>query len=288
MGQPQAALEHYVECHEVLTKLAAADERDAQAQRDLSISHVNLGDVLLQMGQPQAALEHYVECHEVLTKLAAADERSAAAQLAVLFSRIRMGEVHREQGDVRASQAEFQAGIAILDRMIAAGMNVEQCQQGKKLLEAEVALCESLVIATGEWEPLLQQPAEQLPQLLSQRCTLLAKRGDRAAVQQAAEKLLAIEPRTENNLYNAACGYGLCLELANGWSGQRPFPAADGIPEGTPEEQALRSEYRTKALDALRQAITAGWKDFDHMRQDTDLQALHGDADFEALFPEAD
>ena len=43
---------------------------------------------------------------------------------------------------------------------------------------------------------------------------------------------------------------------------------------------------KTEALDALRKAWDAGWKDHTWARRDPDLSVLHGDPEFERLFPE--
>lgn len=62
---------------------------------------------------------------------------------------------------------------------------------------------------TGDWETLLKADAEALPVLLTNRVTLLAKRGRVADVAQAGAKLRELEPKTSGNLYKAACAYGL-------------------------------------------------------------------------------
>jgi hypothetical protein len=41
------------------------------------------------------------------------------------------------------------------------------------------------------------------------------------------------------------------------------------------------------ALACLNEAIAAEYRDFDHIRQDTDLAPLHGLPEFEKLFPKA-
>ena len=45
-------------------------------------------------------------------------------------------------------------------------------------------------------------------------------------------------------------------------------------------------EKKAEALDALRKAWNAGFKDSDWARRDPDLALLHGDPEFERLYPE--
>jgi non-specific serine/threonine protein kinase len=44
---------------------------------------------------------------------------------------------------------------------------------------------------------------------------------------------------------------------------------------------------KPEALDALRKAHEAGFRDPDWARRDPDLTLLHGDPEFERLYPEA-
>jgi len=44
---------------------------------------------------------------------------------------------------------------------------------------------------------------------------------------------------------------------------------------------------KSEALDALRRAWDAGLKDADWARRDPDLTLLHGDPEFDRLFPES-
>jgi tetratricopeptide (TPR) repeat protein len=44
---------------------------------------------------------------------------------------------------------------------------------------------------------------------------------------------------------------------------------------------------RTEALDALRKAWEAGYRDAQWTRRDPDLAVLHGDPEFEKLYPAA-
>jgi hypothetical protein len=47
-----------------------------------------------------------------------------------------------------------------------------------------------------------------------------------------------------------------------------------------------QQEYADRAMELLRQAVKAGWKDAAHMRRDTDLDPLRARADFQELIAE--
>jgi hypothetical protein len=49
-GDSAGAQEHYQAGLEIFERLAAADPGSAQAQRDLSVSHHNLGDLAMRAG----------------------------------------------------------------------------------------------------------------------------------------------------------------------------------------------------------------------------------------------
>ena len=44
---------------------------------------------------------------------------------------------------------------------------------------------------------------------------------------------------------------------------------------------------KAESLEALRKAGEAGWKDATWARRDPDLAILHGDPEFDQLFPES-
>ncbi len=94
---------------------------------------------------------------------------------------------------------------------------------------------------------------------------------------QAAAKLQEWEPKKGVNLYNAACAYGQphALVVKN-----KPTPVGN--------EEAERQKYINLSLACLKEAIAAGYKNFDHIKRDEDLIALHGLPEFENLFPSSD
>src|SRR5205807_2370274 len=92
-----------------------------------------------------------------------------------------------------------------------------------------------------------------------------------ADVAQAGAKLRGLKPATDVNLYNAACAYSLCVGLV--------------VRDTAKRSEVEGRKYRDLAIDCLKEAIAAGYKNFDHMRKDGDLKPLQGLPEFESLFP---
>ena len=188
----------------------------------------------------------------------------------MVVSQYKLGEWHVKANQLEAALARFAAGIKVVDDMIAKGLNAEQSKRQKAILVSRLQFCRAK-LATGDWDSLLKVDAALLPDLLTVRATLMASDGKEAEVAQAGAKLRELEPKTEINLYNAACAFGLCAGLA-----------ANGKPK--PDEAEAR-KYQDLAIACLKEAIAAGYKDFDHMRQDDDLKPLRSLPEFESLFP---
>ena len=122
---------------------------------------------------------------------------------------------------------------------------------------------------------------------------LAAARREIDQVAQAAEALGNLEPKTPENLYQAACGYGLCAKLAAGWPGLGPFPPPKGAPDlkaRGPKAPDPKSEqkYIHAALDLLQAAVKAGYKNFSWIQQDPDLAALRDLPEFKKLLTASD
>ncbi|HEV3122833.1 MAG TPA: hypothetical protein VGY53_13055, partial [Isosphaeraceae bacterium] len=193
----------------------------------------------------------------------------------VMVAHYKFGELDVKLHAFETATAHFRAGIAVLDGMIAKGLNAETVAQEKAILEGRVQSSRA-ALATEDWDALLKTDPKLLPDLLGLRATKLAQQGRLAEVAQAGAKLRDLEPKTNVNLYNAACAYSLCAALL-----------AKDKHALTKPEQAEREKYVSLALDCLREAIAAGFNNFNHMRQDSDLAPLRGLPEFENLFPKA-
>jgi tetratricopeptide (TPR) repeat protein len=276
-GDADQALKHYTRSLELAEALLKRNPDSAQAARDVLISLERLGDFLARRGQPgdaEQALKHYTRSLELAEALLKRNPDSAQAAHDVMLSHYKLGELDAWLQRFESAIARFGAGIAVLDGMIARGMDAETATREKASLEERVQFCRLAPLATGDWDALIKMDPKPLPVLLSLRATAMAQRGRLADVAQAGAKLRELEPKTNENLYNAACAYGLCAALV---VKDKPAP--------TQGEAAESQKYIDLTMDCLKEAIATGFNDFDHLQQDSDLAALRGLPEFQSLIP---
>jgi Flp pilus assembly protein TadD len=98
--------------------LAAADPGNAEAQRDLSISHDKLGDVAARTGDTTGAADHYRAALAITERLAAADPGNAEAQRDLSVSYSKLGDLATETGDGLAAADHYRAALAIIEPLV--------------------------------------------------------------------------------------------------------------------------------------------------------------------------
>ena len=86
-------------------RLAAADPGDAQAQRDLSVSHDKIGDIRARQGDLAAALAAFRASLAIRERLAAADPGDAQAQRDLVVSCVKIAEVAPAEAEATLSRA---------------------------------------------------------------------------------------------------------------------------------------------------------------------------------------
>jgi tetratricopeptide (TPR) repeat protein len=107
-GATLAAREQYETAHALAEKLADADKGDAQAQLDLSVSFIKLGDVRRQLGRTDAVLDSYRRSLDIAQRLADADKGNAHAQRDLWRSLINVGDAQLEM-DVELKMYQMNA-----------------------------------------------------------------------------------------------------------------------------------------------------------------------------------
>ena len=107
-GDTAGALAAYEQGLAISEKLAAADPRDGQGQRDLAYSYGKLGDVKLLQGDTAGALAACEQGLAIREKLAAADPRDAQGQRDLSISYDDLGDVKLQEGDTAGAWAAYE------------------------------------------------------------------------------------------------------------------------------------------------------------------------------------
>lgn len=98
-------------------RLVSLKPSHPKAQRDLSMSHDRMGDVLRQMGEPQMALSHYQASLEISEELAQAELGDANAQRDLSVSHNNLGNVMLQMGKPQVSLTHYQASLKICEQL---------------------------------------------------------------------------------------------------------------------------------------------------------------------------
>jgi len=115
-GEGAAALAEYRLGMAIAARLAAADPANAKWQRDLSISHNKIGDVLRAQGEGAAALAEYRLGMAIAARLAAADPANAAWQRDLIVACVKLAEAAPEE-----ARAWLTRALAIARDLAASG-----------------------------------------------------------------------------------------------------------------------------------------------------------------------
>ncbi len=84
---------------EITLRLAVADSKNNQTQRDLSICYERLGDALFKLGQNKEAFESYQKYHEICKRLAEIDEKNTQGLRDWCISHGKLALVHKQLRD---------------------------------------------------------------------------------------------------------------------------------------------------------------------------------------------
>lgn len=276
MGQVSEALAFYHQSLDIGKSVASANPTDAQAQRDLRLLYDRLGKVSLQMGQVTEALAFYQQSVDIRKSLAAVDPTDAQAQRYLIFSHVNVGETHRQLLDYPASIASYQAGLKVAAAVQKRGLLKDSVEPLIQALDQKMTTSRIQQVATGDWETVLKQ-AMKSPVLLYHRAAVFAKRKKFDEAAQAAAKYQEIaQAATEgqaDQLYNAARAYGLCAAAVQPAEGETL----------TEEQQTRREGFLDLSLACLKEAIAAGYDNFERARKDSDLAALRELPEFQKL-----
>jgi tetratricopeptide (TPR) repeat protein len=268
-------------------KRAAADPSNIQIQFQLSDLYESLGAVSRQAGRFDAARTFFQLSLEIRTRLANANPADEGALHDLVTSYSELARLTETIGEFDSAVQVCEKGISEFERLGTTPALQAQMHRHLVQLQSLHDQCvESRGIA-GDLAQLLKCSPDRLPRLLRKRCQLLASRKDIDEVARTAAALRDLEPKKASNLYDAACGYGLCAKLAAGWPGAGPFEPAkltgDQKVTGRQPRSTDERKYRQMAFDLLQEAERGGFLQMRRAPQDQDLAVLHELPEFKTL-----
>ena len=116
-GDLSGAMGEYADARAAAERLSAADPKDVNWQRDLSVSFDRVGDVLVAQGKGEEALTAYRDSLAIRERLARADPANAGWQrdLSVAFNKV--GDVLVAQGKGEEALTAYRDSLAIAERL---------------------------------------------------------------------------------------------------------------------------------------------------------------------------
>jgi tetratricopeptide (TPR) repeat protein len=105
--------------HPVFASLVVSEPTNTVWQRDLSVSHERVGDVLRDQGDLDGALRDYRESLAIRERLAAGDPANAVWQRDLSVSHNKVGDVLLAQGDLDGALRDYRESLAIRERLAA-------------------------------------------------------------------------------------------------------------------------------------------------------------------------
>jgi serine/threonine protein kinase/tetratricopeptide (TPR) repeat protein len=270
-GRVQEALKLREETLQLQKVKLGPDHPDTlRMMNHLANSYINVREV----AKAEAILQETLALRE---RRAQAAPSNPLEQSFLAWTHGQMGvEAERLQMDYAAAVQAYARSVAMFEKLDQAGALKDPFFPGMlNLYRQRLALCRKAEQAVRDLDFVLQQPGREVPGLLLMRLRYLLKEQNLPAAVETAAKMKERAGDKAEQLYDAACAYALCVGAAK--------RAKSPVPEG-PGSKKLEDE----AMSLLKQAVTKGFKNAAHFKQDKDIDALREREDFKKLLAELD
>jgi serine/threonine-protein kinase len=255
----------------------------------LARGHSNLGSVFRKLIRLKDAEEAYREAVVIQQRLVEEFPKVTQNRVELAFTYNLLGVLFDSSG--RLQEAEKPYRDALVQRKLLAeefpkvpeyqndvagtlGNLARLSRKRKELAQARQVLEEAqpyhqAALKADERHPFFRQFFCNNQSLLGE---ILADLGEHAAAVESTKPLVRYAYRPGGDIYDAACIVSRCVFLAE---------KDEALPEARRRE--LARSYADRAMELLSQAIANGYNDAAHIKDDKDLEALRGRADFQKL-----
>jgi serine/threonine-protein kinase len=289
LGCTVEAMASYDRARSILQELAGNHPAIIQFQRDLAECHDNLGILLSQTNHPAEAMTSYDRARAIRQKLADANPAVTVFQSDLARCHTNIGLLLSGMARMDEALAEHGRAVAILQRLAADNPAVTEFQSDLannhnetgdvlrlvgRTAEAQASYKRGLVTLEGlvRANPIVARDQKRLVQCLKGLGATQFAVGRTADAVAIWRRATAIGDRlgfTGEALYYLACCHALLVGVA-GATGSGL--SADAGPA-----------ERERALEILRRAVAAGYRDVARMRRDPDLDPLRSHLAFQLL-----
>ncbi len=268
-GQRDAALAEYEKARDLRKKLTEQYPDVPLNQQQLARTHNNLGLLLRDMGRRVAARLEAEKARDLYKTLAEQFPAVPDYQIDLGGSYCNLGKADCDDGQLEASLTWFGKAIATLEPVHRAeprDLNARQFLRKSFLGRATAydALTRHAE-AIKDWDRVIElsSPVEQGSMRAGRAISRL----------QAGQVVEAVAEVAE-------------LTKREGWPAEQWYDFAGVYSVASGKIAERKQEYADRAMDLLRRAVKAGYKDGAHMAKDADLDPLRDRDDFKMLLAE--
>jgi tetratricopeptide (TPR) repeat protein len=257
-------------------------------QRRLGKLHYSRGLLLSQGRQVVEGEKHFLQALGIQEKLAAAPDAPLVVRQELLQTKVNYGQVLWMLNRTKAAEQQLRPAVKIAQQLVekannpafhhdysVAAYNLASFEYAQakfadshRLLRLSIRHGE-LADEQGHNDP--RRPALKLEQYVA--LTRVALRlGNHAEAFAALEEGAPLAPKSAPEFFHMACFAASCIPLAEKDKGLSP-----------PERDKVIGTYRERALEHLRAAVQAGYRDAQALQRQPELAPLRGTEGFKAL-----
>ena len=293
-GRWQESVEYFEKDLELAQANSDRFPRDRQCKVNLYWSHTDLGEARIMQARIADAIDEYGHALALAKTLSETDPDDVVTVRILYLVYHNLGNAVYQRFRFIEARKLYEDGLTALDAFSSRTklttfeaeikglkQNIEICDRVQRsILDLDFAcahdktvVSQYLVLRLQAFLAYANTLPEEIPADVREKWStgILTVELFREAIR-TAEAHRALEPPIAATLYDAACGFSLCLKGLN--------------KHDVPEKESLASQLQSKALETLKAAIAAGWNNVDHTAADTDLEPLRELPEFKTMLEE--
>ena len=235
----------------------AVSRSSAAIKRELANAHYQLGDLSLQQGQLNDAFEQYHKGTMAMDDLT--EEQAQRELIAKYYHR---GQAARAGGDYVTAVTDFNTVVTIVQTLKEKKILKGDISPSLRELTQQIKLTQNCELATGDWSRIEKLPGAERISLCYLRVVVFSNQNKFSAAAETLDLWTALMPTKAADLYLLACGYGLLST------------ALTDTAKTDQERKTQRQQLLDAGLATLRNAIEAGYSDFERLAAEPDLSPI--------------